>query len=255
MTEGRTPLLVAILLTWTAGFVDAVGFLSLGRIYTANMSGNSVSLGIATASQGWQEASVRLWVVLTYVAGLLFCRLLLGFSARRGIRYAASIAFLIEIGLLVPVALASAATAGTSAIIRYELIALLALAMGVQNGAITHFSSLTVHTGFVTGTLVMLGERLAQVVTWTFGQFRQRRRDVFAILKECSQRKESRIAAWLATVWVGYVCGAASGTFVHMRISLESLVIAISVLLALTVVDLWRPLAVRDEQEQIKAQT
>jgi uncharacterized membrane protein YoaK (UPF0700 family) len=50
----------ALLLTLTAaaGSTDAVSFLALGRVFTANMTGNLVLLGIAV--QG-QLAGLRLW--------------------------------------------------------------------------------------------------------------------------------------------------------------------------------------------------
>src|ERR1700692_1423053 len=34
-------------LTWSAGFVDAISFLGLGNVFTANMTGNTILLGIA----------------------------------------------------------------------------------------------------------------------------------------------------------------------------------------------------------------
>jgi uncharacterized membrane protein YoaK (UPF0700 family) len=36
-----------LVLAWSAGFVDAASFLGLGRVFTANMTGNTVFLGLA----------------------------------------------------------------------------------------------------------------------------------------------------------------------------------------------------------------
>jgi uncharacterized membrane protein YoaK (UPF0700 family) len=36
-----------LLLTGAAGYVDAVSYLLLGRVFTANMTGNTVLLGLA----------------------------------------------------------------------------------------------------------------------------------------------------------------------------------------------------------------
>lgn len=63
----RVALSVALALTWIAGVVDAIGFLSFAQIYTANMSGNSVAFGIALAEQNWPKAFLRFWPVLLYV--------------------------------------------------------------------------------------------------------------------------------------------------------------------------------------------
>ena len=49
--RSRAQIYIAGFLTWIAGFVDAVGFLALVQIYTANMSGNSVAIGIRLWNQ------------------------------------------------------------------------------------------------------------------------------------------------------------------------------------------------------------
>jgi uncharacterized membrane protein YoaK (UPF0700 family) len=49
----RHPLARALLvLTFTTGLVDAVSFLGLGRVFTANMTGNVVLLGFGIAGSG-----------------------------------------------------------------------------------------------------------------------------------------------------------------------------------------------------------
>lgn len=49
-TQPRDPLIFLLLaLTVTTGFVDAVSILGLGRVFTANMTGNVVFLGFAIA--------------------------------------------------------------------------------------------------------------------------------------------------------------------------------------------------------------
>src|ERR1051325_4533916 len=55
--ETSAALVRALLgMTFVTGLVDAVSFLSLGHIFTANMTGNVVLLGVATA--GVPEVSV-----------------------------------------------------------------------------------------------------------------------------------------------------------------------------------------------------
>jgi uncharacterized membrane protein YoaK (UPF0700 family) len=49
----RHPLTRALLvLTFTTGLVDAVSYLALGRVFTANMTGNIVLLGFGIAGSG-----------------------------------------------------------------------------------------------------------------------------------------------------------------------------------------------------------
>ena len=49
----RHPLTRALLvLTFTTGLIDAVSYLALGRVFTANMTGNVVLLGFGIAGIG-----------------------------------------------------------------------------------------------------------------------------------------------------------------------------------------------------------
>src|SRR5215207_9971531 len=45
-----------VLLSATAGCVDAVSYLGLGHIFTANMTGNTVLLGLSLGQTDWQGA-------------------------------------------------------------------------------------------------------------------------------------------------------------------------------------------------------
>jgi uncharacterized membrane protein YoaK (UPF0700 family) len=49
--------LMLICLAFGAGAVDAISFLGLGRVFTANMTGNIVLLGLAAGSAAGSEAT------------------------------------------------------------------------------------------------------------------------------------------------------------------------------------------------------
>jgi len=100
---------LALAITWVAGFVDAVGYLLLSHIYTANMSGNSVSVGLHAALLNWSEVAREGWPVLMFVAGLVFCALIHETGKRAGIVATSSITFALEAALLaafIPLSLA-----------------------------------------------------------------------------------------------------------------------------------------------------
>jgi uncharacterized membrane protein YoaK (UPF0700 family) len=242
-------ILVSILLTWIAGFVDAVGFIALGRVYTANMSGNSIAVGIHMFRHDWAEALMRFWPVLTYVGGLLFCRLLLEISARRRFRRVATATLSLEIFLLAwvcfgnptsPVATAPAAL----------YIGLLAVAMGIQNGTLTHFNFVTVHTGFVTGTLVKMVEELVRYIAWLWDATDGGRRRILRELRSSSRQKSFERTVLLAVIWVAYVAGALSDAFGNSLSGVRALIIPISSLALVICLDLRRPLAECEEQAQ-----
>jgi uncharacterized membrane protein YoaK (UPF0700 family) len=250
--QGNTPFLVAALLTWIAGFVDAVGFLTLGHIYTANMSGNSVAIGIQFSSADWQTALWRFWPVFAYVAGLLFCRLLLEFGARRQIRSVASLAIICEVMLLAPVWLGHLPPSSRSyyAILH---IGLLAASMGIQNAALTKFSSLTIHTGFVTGTLVKMAEHFAAYLRWLWDHLSNRTETVRKILQVSFRQNALRMSLWLWLMWVTYMIGAVSGAMGTRILSVRCLAIPVLLLCSIIALDLYRPLATQEEQEQVNA--
>jgi uncharacterized membrane protein YoaK (UPF0700 family) len=244
----RVPLLLAVFLTWMAGFVDAVGYISLGHIYTANMSGNSVAIGIHAVSGEWAEALRRLWPVVAYFGGLLFCRLLITYGAQRRIRRIATPALLCEIGLLLPVCLTS--LNGSTAALPVACVGLLAIAMGIQNAALTHFSTLTVHTGFVTGTLVKCAEYMAKYLAWVWDQIGKNRHSVSAVIRRSNREATFRMTVWLTVIWAAYVLGACCGALGDHLFRLRSLVVPIVCLAGVSALDLKHPLAVREEQEQ-----
>lgn len=240
-------LLLAAFLTWMAGFVDAVGYLSLGQIYTANMSGNSVAIGIHAVSGEWTETLRRLLPVVAYFAGLLCCRLLIAYGASHRIRRIASVTLFCEIVLLIPVFLASTQIA---ALLSWTFVGLLALAMGVQNATLTHFSSLTVHTGFVTGTLVKCAEYMARYLTWAWDQIWHRRRPVWQVFARSGEQKAFSAGIWLALIWLAYVIGACFGALGQHAYKFRSLLVPIIGLACVGAADLHQPLAIREEHEQ-----
>lgn len=248
--QDQTPFFLAGFLTWIAGFVDAVGFLALGHIYTANMSGNSVSLGIQITSQNWPETIRRLLPVVGYVMGLLCSRLLIEFGARQRIRSIASIPWLCEILLLLPAAALNFGGAAIPPELSFAYIGLIAIAMGIQNATLTHFSSLTLNTGFVTGTLVQFAEELAQYLTWLFDEARKPQGSLRKAVSDSSRRKSFRFTAWLGVLWVAYVAGACCGTLGDYSFRLKSLAVPIASLAVLVAIDLRKPLGIREEKAQ-----
>jgi uncharacterized membrane protein YoaK (UPF0700 family) len=241
---------VALSLTWMAGFVDAVGFLTFARVYTANMSGNSVAVGIFLARQQWPTFLFRLWPVILYVVGLIWGRALLQFGALRRIRHIASIAFACEIVLLGVVAtLGNAAKVLPLTEWQYIAVALLAVAMGIQNSALTQFSSLTLHSGFVTGSLLKFSEQFVAYATWVLDRT-HRGRPLLQILKQSIREPSFRLSLLLASTWIAYVIGAASGAFGRDHAAAKALMIPVFGLFALILVDRYRPLALREERKQ-----
>jgi len=132
--EGR--LVVALLvLTFVTGIVDAVSFLGLGHVFTANMTGNIVLLGFALAGAASLSVARSIVSLLAFVAGaVLGGRLGLvmnGGPRRRRILTAGTVeALLLSGSAAVSVGIARAADPSPSML--YAVIVLTAFAMGLR---------------------------------------------------------------------------------------------------------------------------
>jgi uncharacterized membrane protein YoaK (UPF0700 family) len=146
------PLLVGLALTVLAGWIDAVGFLRLGGLYTSFMSGNTTQLGIGVGSREWRSIGLPALLIALFIAGAFMAAFLDGLMVRWGL----AISFALQSLLL-------AAALSLSLIEIQPALALapLPLAMGLQNVCARRLTQGGAGITFVTGTLVRLGEALA----------------------------------------------------------------------------------------------
>jgi uncharacterized membrane protein YoaK (UPF0700 family) len=155
----RNALLLA--LTFSAGYVDALSYLGLGRVFTANMTGNTVLLGIAigTAQQARQR-SARPWPLAGFLSGAVPAAWIVERDRSespwpRPVTVALSLEGMILAVFAVGWRLADQLPASVPI-----LVVLSALAMGVQSAAAHRLEVSGVTTTVLTGTLINLAARL-----------------------------------------------------------------------------------------------
>ena len=150
----RTPVLFG--LAAVTGVVDAVCYLALGHVFTANMTGNIVLLGFAVA--GVQSLSIgrSLSAVGAFLLGaMLGVRLARAMSA---VSHAwPAVAFgsegaLLFVAAIVARSVSDEATAASTAV--YPVIVVTGLAMGLRNATIRRLGEREVNTTVLTMTLV-----------------------------------------------------------------------------------------------------
>jgi uncharacterized membrane protein YoaK (UPF0700 family) len=153
----RHPLARALLvLTFTTGLVDAVSYLGLGRVFTANMTGNIVLLGFGIAGSPGLPVVAPLVSLGAFLAGSAAGGML---AVSTGDRHAQHIARAlgIEIGLVLAAAITAGATdVRPSTFPGDAVIALLALAMGVRNATVRRLGVPDLTTTVLTMTLTGL---------------------------------------------------------------------------------------------------
>jgi uncharacterized membrane protein YoaK (UPF0700 family) len=136
--RSKDPLpLLLVVLTLTTGIVDAVSYLGLGRVFTANMTGNVVLLGFALAgAKGLSVTSslLALGAFLVGAAGGGRVGVVMAGKPRR--------TWLLTVATIETALLLAAAVAGHGVGIvasdgsRAPIIALTAIAMGVRNATV-----------------------------------------------------------------------------------------------------------------------
>ena len=153
----RHPLtLVLLSLTFTTGMIDAVSFLALGRVFTANMTGNVVLLGFGIAGAGGLPVLAPLVSLAAFVAGARIGGLL---SARLASRHPADLgtALVIELSCTVSACVILAAVDVRPRTVAAGLvIALLAFGMGVRNATVRKIAVPDLPTSVLTTTLTGL---------------------------------------------------------------------------------------------------
>ena len=172
----------ATILTVIAGIADAVGYITMGGVFAANMTGNTVLAGIAAAQRNYTDAWRHLAPLLAFFVGAMLSRLLLRLTHKP------------TAGLLVEAALL--AIVGFLTLDREVAVMIVAVAMGVQASAITHFAGSAVSTVVVTSTLARTADALLDRL-WS---------------GEKKQLPAVTNLPLLGFTWMGYLVGAVAGT-------------------------------------------
>ena len=202
-------------MTVVTGLVDAVSFLSLGRVFTANMTGNIVLLAFATAHVSGLSIARSLTALLAFLVGAILGGLVMAAaSADSQTRFAAQ-AFLLEVAFLL--AASFCATGYRADFLEgsfqpFALIALTGLAMGTRNAAVRKLAIPDLTTTVLTLTITGIGAdsslangnnpRLARRVASVAAMF------LGAALGAVVIHYSISAALWLATV-ISAVCTVA----------------------------------------------
>ena len=141
-------------LTFTTGIVDAVGYLGLDRVFTGNMTGNVVILGMAVTGADDLPVvgpiiALVLFMIGAAVAGRTLRNQPVGWNTRNTVLFGV-------VGLILLVAALPALLLERSETVNFAITGALGLAMGMQAGAARHIGVKDVTTVVVTSTLVGL---------------------------------------------------------------------------------------------------
>jgi uncharacterized membrane protein YoaK (UPF0700 family) len=218
----------ALPLAAVAGFVDAAGFLTLGGVFTAHMSGNSARLGVRLG-QGDLGAALPLIVAIVLFAlgvagGALASEL---WKRRGGEDHGLAPVLAAEAALLLVFMLYGATIVGRGGAVRhhgltgfYVLLCVLVLSMGLQTASVQRAGARRLRTTYITG---ILSDFAQQGVGLAFGH------------------GEPRQVRLLGGIVVLYLSGATLGAFLQIRWHTWCVSLPFAVLLLMTGWALLRP--------------
>jgi uncharacterized membrane protein YoaK (UPF0700 family) len=148
----RALVITLAALTIVSGFIDAVSFLGLGHVFTANMTGNVLLIGFAAAGAAGFSIGASLCALGAFLVGAV--------AGGRLARHVVPVRKLLLVAMMIEVACTAAAAviAGTVSTIgsgwpRYAVLSLLAGAVGLRNSAVRRVGVPDMSTTVLTTTL------------------------------------------------------------------------------------------------------
>lgn len=196
-----------LVLTMVAGYVDAIGFIRLGGLYTSLVSGNLVQFAIALGQDALVVAMLPALLIGFFLIGAVVGNLLAALIPARWVTPA-----ILGLEASAICVAASLAITGTQVAVATFI---LAFAMGAQNAALAHVKGFRAGTTFVTGALVDFAQHLALAMLGRGKRF-----------------------AWLGDggVWVVFLVGAFAGTLANAYLAIAALAIAAGAVASLCLV-------------------
>jgi uncharacterized membrane protein YoaK (UPF0700 family) len=165
---GREATRDLLMLSMAAGSADAAGFMGVGHVFTSNMTGNLVLLGIACGQGQWNDAIKTFYVVGMFAVGAAcggrMTRQLPDQAWRRLLKRILTL----ESILLISFAICWALISEKGRLVGfYWLIPLLSIAMGLQSAVMSRLTIAGVTNTAMTGTLTNVAVGLERVMFGT----------------------------------------------------------------------------------------
>lgn len=151
----RRTIGLATALSALAGYIDAIGFISLGGFFVSFMTGNTTRLGIEIARGNLAGIAVAGGVIGGFVGGVVLSALIAKAAGRWR-----------RVAVLVWVTICLAAAAVFDS--RHDLmpsVGALVMAMAASNAVFQRNGEVTIGVTYMTGTLVKMGQQIANALT------------------------------------------------------------------------------------------
>ena len=217
MLSHRATRIFAATLSATAGFVDAVGWLTSGGLFVSFMSGNVTKIGLGIAGH-LDNVALGAALIASFVGGVVIGSLV-GRAAGR--RQHQAVLWLVT-------AMMALAALGLDRGVLVPAVLLLAAGMGAKNTVFAEDGEVKIGLTYMTGALVRIGKRLATALLGG---------DRFG---------------WIApaTLFFGMVIGATLGGVATLALGPRALWLAVAMMLLLTIGAHWLPVTTATSRDR-----
>ncbi len=223
--------LVIILLAFAGANIDAASYISFGRVFTANMTGNTILFGLSFAQRdipGTLRSGIAL---IGFILGAIMAEGLLIRSRHPGdLPGAMLVPLLFEVVVLVLILLGwwqSGPVPDRLSI--YRLIFLSAITMGSQSAAVRYLHIEGIATTYITGTLTGFS---ASFMDWLRGKTGLGKNGKLA----SSPTFQAAFPALQGAVWLIYGLGAVAGGIAAIHLYFLTLLLPIFAILAASLI-------------------
>lgn len=155
LVDSRVHLPLMLVLTFTTGVIDAIGFLGLDRVFVGNMTGNVVILGMAIGGGNDLPIVGPALALATFMAGALISGRLSRYRPPGWVD-TTSLKLSLVSALMLICAVMTTVSPNPSPAGALPITGMLGAAMGIQAGAARHIGVKDVTTVVVTSTLTGL---------------------------------------------------------------------------------------------------
>lgn len=228
--NGTTDLLLAMILAFVAGAINAGGFLAIGQ-YTSHMTGIVSAIADHLVLGSFAIAGAGAAALLAFMGGAACSAVLINWGRRNARRRQYAYPLVLESALLLVFAGLGSSSHGAPWFLALAA-PLLCFIMGLQNATITKVSGARMRTTHLTGMVTDIGIELGKTAYWN----RDRSRP--DALKVRADRQKLNI---LLKVVGMFFLGAVAGALAFTIFGYLAVVPLAAVLLALSMPQLVRP--------------
>lgn len=199
--------IMLVLMASVAGSIDVMSYYKLGHVFTANMTGNTILLGLSVGQGKIASSLHSLTALAGFFAGAVAGAFIV-FNTKKGWSHYITLSVAIEsFIILILIIIWFTGPDIKNNYILYISIALSAIAMGIQSSTIRHLHIPGVVTTFITGTITSIG---MSAVSGLKNGFRKRVKDGlpgFTVARNLEERIELQVIVFFAYGLTAVVTG------------------------------------------------